>query len=505
MPLAAAILVLSMALAAAGARGWPLIHDAPLMHYVVFLMEHGRAPYRDIIEMNMPGTYMLEQAAMHVFGGGATGWWMYDLVLGAGAIAASAWIAGAGRRSAGIAAGALAYLIHLREGPANLGQRDWLIAVILLMAFGCMFAAIRRGRPAWMAGFMGLCGLGASIKPPVLVFGVCFLAATCWVVRRNEREWSDAGGSGVRTPTWPRYAVWAIAGGLVPATMVIVFLLRWGVTHEFLAMVHGLLPWYATLQKVPVPTLVHYALLWNRVVFLVVAGGCIVACLGREWRTWESQFLAMATLLGVGMFITQGKGWPYHLYTETVFGLLWGMAELGRGLKRGRLEQVVAAVTLAIVVAMFFPRIEKSVANNTYGMATLLPLESDLNRLGGSQLSGKVQCLDMTLGSCINALYQMKLEQTTGSIYDFYLFPKQGNAVTAELQNRFLRQMEANPPQVIVLSSHTWPGDTFRYEQVNNWPAFAGLLQRRYRLDREFPRPVLTAGYRIYVLNENGS
>ena len=23
---------------------WPLVGDAPLMHYVVFLMEHGRAP-----------------------------------------------------------------------------------------------------------------------------------------------------------------------------------------------------------------------------------------------------------------------------------------------------------------------------------------------------------------------------------------------------------------------------------------------------------------------------
>lgn len=35
---------------------WPLIGDAPLFHYDNFLMDRGMAPYRDIAEMNLPGT-----------------------------------------------------------------------------------------------------------------------------------------------------------------------------------------------------------------------------------------------------------------------------------------------------------------------------------------------------------------------------------------------------------------------------------------------------------------
>jgi hypothetical protein len=30
--------------------GWPLVHDAPLMHYVAWLMAQGAVPYRDVFD-----------------------------------------------------------------------------------------------------------------------------------------------------------------------------------------------------------------------------------------------------------------------------------------------------------------------------------------------------------------------------------------------------------------------------------------------------------------------
>ena len=39
--------------------GWPLIHDAPLMHYIAWLMAQGAVPYRDVFDMNVPGVYLL--------------------------------------------------------------------------------------------------------------------------------------------------------------------------------------------------------------------------------------------------------------------------------------------------------------------------------------------------------------------------------------------------------------------------------------------------------------
>jgi hypothetical protein len=34
---------------------WPLFWDAQVFHYGNFLIDHGFVPYRDIIDMNMPG------------------------------------------------------------------------------------------------------------------------------------------------------------------------------------------------------------------------------------------------------------------------------------------------------------------------------------------------------------------------------------------------------------------------------------------------------------------
>ena len=74
-------LSLSLLAAVLASRHWPLIGDASLMHYIVFLMHHGLTPYKDIADVNLPGTYALESAAMWLFGDGAAGWRVYDFAL----------------------------------------------------------------------------------------------------------------------------------------------------------------------------------------------------------------------------------------------------------------------------------------------------------------------------------------------------------------------------------------------------------------------------------------
>jgi hypothetical protein len=94
----------------------------------------------------------------------------------------------------------------------------------------------------------------------------------------------------------------------------------------------------------------------------------------------------------------------------------------------------------------------------------------------------------------------MKLIQSTGSLYDFYLFPVQDQAVSRRLQVSFLNHLKSDAPRVIVLSSHNWPGDTFGYQQIERWPDFEHLLAEKYRLESEFLAEADFAGYRIYVL-----
>ncbi len=68
------MLAASLLAAMVGTAHWPVVGDAPLLHYVVFLIDHGKVPYRDIVEIDMPGTYALQWAAIHWLGPGAAGW-----------------------------------------------------------------------------------------------------------------------------------------------------------------------------------------------------------------------------------------------------------------------------------------------------------------------------------------------------------------------------------------------------------------------------------------------
>src|SRR5438270_10938287 len=74
-------LVCSVLCAVLWSLRWPLVGDASLMHYVVFLMTKGMKPYRDIADINLPGSYFFEALGMRAFGSGALGWRLYDLSL----------------------------------------------------------------------------------------------------------------------------------------------------------------------------------------------------------------------------------------------------------------------------------------------------------------------------------------------------------------------------------------------------------------------------------------
>jgi hypothetical protein len=79
---------------------WPLVHDPPLMHYIAWLITQGAAPYRDVFDMNFPGTYLIHLAVIQVGGTGDAVWRAFDL-LWLGGISAVLWARGRTPRSSG--------------------------------------------------------------------------------------------------------------------------------------------------------------------------------------------------------------------------------------------------------------------------------------------------------------------------------------------------------------------------------------------------------------------
>jgi hypothetical protein len=107
----------------------------------------------------------------------------------------------------------------------------------------------------------------------------------------------------------------------------------------------------------------------------------------------------------------------------------------------------------------------------------------------------------------------MRLEPFSGVLTDYLIFgirPKSEDIpAVRETRAKFTRELEAHPPQVIVVTSRLFLGDLEDYRKLDLWPSFAAFLANHYslrtdwrptRTERWWSREEYPAGYRIYVL-----
>jgi len=219
-------------------RGWPLIHDAPLMHYIAWRIGEGAVPYRDLFDMNFPGVYIVHVLALRLFGAGDAGWRAFDLAwLTAASLAAAALAAPWGRLAAA-GAGLFFAAYHLAAGAWQTGQRDFLLCPFLLLAaLGVARWAERPGARTSLAwGGLAL-GAGITVKPHAGLFAAALLVLVA-VVARGE-------GRPVAAPA----AVFAAALA-APALAVIIWLAVTGALPAWYEIVVGyLVPLYSRLGR----------------------------------------------------------------------------------------------------------------------------------------------------------------------------------------------------------------------------------------------------------------
>ena len=119
---------------------WKQVNDPAQLSYLCFLMDHGTAPYRDLLEINMPGIYLVNWSAMHILGEGSFAWRIFDFSLMGTAAWAMIVIARPYDWLAGVFGATLFALYHGRDGAGQAGQRDFIIAVLFLCAYVFMLA-----------------------------------------------------------------------------------------------------------------------------------------------------------------------------------------------------------------------------------------------------------------------------------------------------------------------------------------------------------------------------
>jgi hypothetical protein len=463
---------------------WKLVNDPAQLSYLCFLMDHGMAPYRDLLEINMPGIYLVNWSVMHLLGEGSLAWRTFDFSLMSAAAWAMIVIARPYDWLAGVLGATLFTLYHGRDGAGQAGQRDFIIAVLLLCAYAFLFAFFRRRRE-WAIFAFGLCaGMAATIKPTPLPF--IFLLLVLAAIRLKQS------GEPILRPS-----LYALLGLLIPFAIVGAFLISTHSVGSFWYLLRVELPFYKSLGRLSLPTLM--TLVASSSIRTLALIALAIALLKWQGWNWESKLLVAGIIFGIASFFAQGKGFPYHRYPMLAFLFLWVGLQIVTGLRDRGAVGILAMTGLAFALILL-PIYVREASRKVWDPQFTDSLAADLNRLGGHELSGHVQCIYMP-ADCDDTLYRLRLVQSTGLFYDYLIFGSPQQRVIRDAREQFWQQFQKNTPRVVVVGSGLYP-DGFGYGKLASWPLFQEELARNYFLydDRWFP-PAESGqrAYRIYV------
>jgi hypothetical protein len=448
---------------------WPLIHDAPIMHYVAARIAAGDVPYRDLFDMNMPGVYVLHWALVQTLGTGDFAWRVFDLAwLAAGALAVAAFAAPGGRPAA--AAAALFFsAYHLAGGAWQTGQRDFLLCPFLLAAAASVARwaedGAPRGRRLLGVAAAGLAlGAAMSIKPHAAIFAAGLLAIIAVVGRRAAVA-----------PA----AIFAAGAAVVPAALVLWLAAAGGLGAWIDIVTRYLLPVYSNIGR-PAQWVAYRWQVWIPITAAVVVA-LSLARAARERRLGPRHAVAMLGIAyGLAHYLGQGKGWEYHRYPLAAFAAAVAFGELGTLLAARRF---VLAVPLAFSLAAATVQIgvegaEAAPAKWIWDKEGFVrQLEGDLRQLMAP--GDLVQVLDTAEGG-LHALLRLDARQPTRFLYDFPLFTAPQAAITAELRREFIRDLDARPPRFIAVFERGWPAGG--YERLDRFPELRDRLAAHYEV-----------------------
>lgn len=445
---------------------WPLIHDAPIMHYIATRIAAGDVPYRDLFDMNMPGVYLLHLALVQTLGTGDFAWRMFDLTwLAAGALAIAAFAAPWGRMAAA-GSGLFFAAYHLAGGAWQAGQRDFLLCPFLLA--GALGAArwaedgARARRALSVAGAGVALGAAMSIKPHAAVFAAALLAFIAVVA-----------GRAALGPA----AIFAAAAAVVPAALVLWLAAAGGLGAWSDIVVGYLVPVYSAVGR-PAQWVVHRWHVWIPITLAVVLS---LASAARGRRLGPRHAVAaLGIAYGLAHYVGQGKGWEYHLYPLAAFAAVLAFCELD-ALMAARRFILAAPLALSLVVAAVLlgvKGVEAAPAGRLWdkeGVVRQLAGDLRLRMAPGD----RVQVLDTAEGG-VHALLRLDARQPTRLLYDFPLFTAEQAPITAALRREFIRDLDAHPPRFIAVFERGWPAGG--HERIERFPELRDRLASRYEL-----------------------
>ncbi|WP_353070300.1 hypothetical protein RBB75_09560 [Tunturibacter empetritectus] len=466
---------------------WPMVHDSPILLYMVFLSEHGMRLYRDIVEVQFPGAVLLYSFERHLFGAGDLAFRLFDLFGLATAFVSMFVIA---RRQKLWFAAVFGFAFFLLEHTGtwvsimDLGQRDFFMACLLGVGVAFLLESVHR-QQARLIFFFGLSvALASTIKPTSIVFLIVALPVIVALPKRHLPLRS--------------YLGYLLAGFCAGMAFILAYLVYEKAVGAFLSLEWVMVPVYATTANESFLQMLPVLIEPSHVLPEVAMGSLLLVALQTSLRkNLGQQVLFLASLMGAASFFLQHKGFLYHRAPFHFFVFLWVGWVLVATMRQSTKSYKWLAFALLLFSAALYPRVSRPAIWSQWNEVAL---QSDLTALHASDAPGEVQCLDTTTG-CVNVLLHMNLIMATGYINDTVFFLDRNDARVEQLRDEFLAQLKKSDPRIIVLSNEQWPTfDARGYDKLKFWPQFTNLLNQSYVLSiQRGGDPEHQRGYRIYL------
>jgi hypothetical protein len=404
-------------------------------------------------------------------------------------------------------------LIHARDGMREAGERDLFAAALLIAGVAAFLWAKQSKRlaPAFLFGLAA--GSALAVKPTFILF--CLLPVVDQFFSPDDRA------------IFTRRCAAVLAGIAFPLLACVIWLGSIHSLKNFAYTLEILAPYHASLGHATWEFLLYNSI--SPMLFLLVLW---LAIQGLQ-RVGSTQFRAQSmpdvdlrrTLLycafaGWLSYLVQRKAYLYQRDPFLVFLLLLIALDLNAILSlvsESRIRRWLSVLALLWTAIVFAPVSAWKVAHyQSPDAAFQAELASDLHlvdvrdHLGA--LSGKVQCLD-TVEGCIDTLEHLQLVQASGQIYDEFLFQPASRELIRDSRSSFTQKVHANPPLLFIVTAKLFPSGPNGYDKLAQWPQFDGWLNQHYALAvertptaayRSMGRPVVPAGYRLYVRRGGG-
>lgn len=484
---------------------WRFQHDSPIMFYIAFLMDHfGYVPYREIFDMNMPGSYFVYYLIGKLFGYTDIGIRCADLlILTALLIVNWLWMGKISKRVAWFGS-VLWGLLYLGFGPRMSLQREYL-TLLPIMTGVYIFSCAPKNLIFRNLAVGLFFGMAATIKPHTAIglLPLIFFDFLNNVQDRTNLAWK----------AWKFFKQTIlpfVIGFSLPFGIALYYLWINGAAKDFLNIAINYWPLYTHLNgdnkalhgfsRIK-DLLQNYRYLGGFVIWLAPASiGGYIALHHSELKGMLKRQIIM--LLGLTICysiypVFAGQFWTYH-WLPFLFFIIQAsslcLTEQSESI--GISSRLYPIVVLLFVVFLAMP------VNSYKDFLSIKEFPPPKNGRVDEmvtflkpklQIGDTVQPLDWT-GGAVHAMLILEARIATPFIYDFHFYHDVSSEYIQGIRRKFVADLRKSQPHFIidvVGEFKPW---------VSGMDTTRGFKELQLLLDEDYVIVLKGSGYRIYEM-----